>query len=69
MKSFIGNDTFLLTYGDGLSNVNIHELIEFHKSHGKMVTVTAVHPVARFGELNLNEDKVNWFKEKIFKLL
>ena len=64
MKSYIGNDTFLLTYGDGLSNVNIKELIEFHKSHGKMVTVTAVHPVARFGELNLDEDKVNWFKEK-----
>ena len=64
MKSYIGNDTFLLTYGDGLSNVNINELIEFHKSHGKMVTVIAVHPVARFGELNLDEDKVNWFKEK-----
>tara|TARA_A100001035_G_C27778984_1_gene500646 strand:- start:1654 stop:2418 length:765 start_codon:yes stop_codon:yes gene_type:complete len=64
MQSYIGNERFLLTYGDGLSNINIESLINFHKSHGKMVTVTAVHPVARFGELNLEGDKVNWFKEK-----
>ena len=43
MKKYIGNDTFLMSYGDGLSDVNIRKLIKFHKSHGKMVTVT-VHP-------------------------
>ena len=64
MQSYIGNERFLLTYGDGLSNVNIKKLIDFHDRHGKMVTVTAVHPVARFGELNIDGEKVNWFKEK-----
>ena len=64
MQSYIGNERFLLTYGDGLSNINIKNLIDFHEGHGKMVTVTAVHPVARFGELNLDGEKVNWFKEK-----
>tara|TARA_A100001388_G_C28760152_1_gene497291 strand:- start:1095 stop:1859 length:765 start_codon:yes stop_codon:yes gene_type:complete len=64
MKPYIGNETFLLTYGDGLANVNINELVNFHKSHGKMVTVTAVHPVARFGELSLNGTIVERFKEK-----
>ncbi len=64
MQSYIGNQTFLLTYGDGLANINIQKLLEFHRSHGKMVTVTAVHPVARFGELVLEGEKVNFFKEK-----
>ena len=64
MKKYTKNDTFLMTYGDGLSDVNIQELIEFHKSHGKMVTVTAVHPGARFGELLLNDYKVKKFEEK-----
>ena len=64
MKEFIGNEPFLLTYGDGLSNVNLTDLINFHKSHGKMVTVTAVHPGARFGELDINNDQVLNFKEK-----
>lgn len=64
LQSFIGNEPFLLTYGDGLSDVNIAELVEFHKSHGKMVTVSAVHPAARFGELELDGDNVTSFKEK-----
>jgi glucose-1-phosphate cytidylyltransferase len=64
MKDFIGDETFLLTYGDGLSNVDINALVEFHKSHGKMVTVTAVHPTARFGELEIENGKVNSFMEK-----
>ena len=64
MKSYIGDETFLLTYGDGLANINLDELVDFHKSHRKMVTVTAVHPVARFGELSLNGSKVEKFKEK-----
>jgi glucose-1-phosphate cytidylyltransferase len=64
MKSFIGDEPFLLTYGDGLSNVDLQALVEFHKAHGKMVTVTAVHPGARFGELDLNGCSVTSFKEK-----
>ena len=64
MKPFICNEPFLLTYGDGLSDVDLSELIDFHKSHGKMVTVTAVHPAARFGELEINGEKVTSFQEK-----
>ncbi|MCW7493175.1 glucose-1-phosphate cytidylyltransferase [Leptospira sp. 2 VSF19] len=64
LKEYIGNQTFMLTYGDGLSNVNIAELVKFHKSHGKMVTVTAVHPSARFGELEIHDSLVKSFQEK-----
>jgi len=64
LQTQIGNQTFLLTYGDGVSNINIDDLVSFHRSHGKMVTVSAVHPAARFGELNLEGDKVTTFKEK-----
>ena len=64
MQPFIGNETFLLTYGDGVSDINIDELIKFHKSHGKMVTVTAVRPRARFGELSIENNIVTSFKEK-----
>jgi len=64
MEQYVGDSSFLLTYGDGLSNVNIDELIEFHRSHGKMITVSAVHPGARFGELEIDGDVVRSFKEK-----
>ena len=64
MKPYIGDETCLLTYGDGLSDVDINELLDFHKSHGKMVTVTAVHPGARFGELEMLGEQVNSFQEK-----
>jgi glucose-1-phosphate cytidylyltransferase len=64
MKSFIGNETCLLNYGDGLSNVDLDQLIKFHKSHGKLVTVTAVHPGARFGELEIKGEQVTSFQEK-----
>ena len=64
MKHFIGNETCLLTYGDGLSDVDLDQLITFHKSHGKMVTVTAVHPGARFGELEMKGEQVISFQEK-----
>jgi glucose-1-phosphate cytidylyltransferase len=64
MQPFIGKERFLLTYGDGLSNVNLKELLSFHESHGKMVTVTAVHPSARFGELEIDGQQVKSFKEK-----
>ena len=64
MKNFIGNETFLLTYGDGLTDINISDLVNFHNSHGKMVTVSAVHPGARFGELEIENKIVTNFQEK-----
>ena len=64
MKPYIGSETCFLTYGDGVSNVDLDQLITFHKSHGKMVTVTAVHPGARFGELEMKGDQVTSFQEK-----
>ena len=67
MKRFskiISDKTFFLTYGDGVSDVDLTELLSFHQSHGKMATVTAVRPTARFGELNLNDDSVDSFEEK-----
>ena len=64
MESFIGDETFLLTYGDGVADVNINDLINFHNAHGKMVSMTAVRPAARFGELELNESTVVAFEEK-----
>lgn len=59
------NDTFFLTYGDGVSNVNIDKLLEFHKKHKKFLTVTAVKPPARFGYLSIKKDTVTNFKEKV----
>lgn len=64
MQSFIGNETCLLTYGDGVADIDIEALVAFHKNHGKMVTVTAVRPGARFGELQLDGDTVTTFQEK-----
>lgn len=64
LKSFIGNEPFMLTYGDGVANIDIDALLKFHRSHGKMVTVTAVHPGARFGELGIESGQVNSFQEK-----
>ena len=64
LQKLIGRETFMLTYGDGLSDVNITDLIAFHKNHGKLVTVTAVRPPARFGALRLKESEVISFKEK-----
>jgi len=60
----IGDETFLLTWGDGVADVDIDELIEFHRSHGKLATVTAVRPPARFGRLDLDGDAVVHFSEK-----
>ncbi len=65
MRDFIAGERFCLTYGDGLCDVDIGELLKFHEAHGKMVTVTAVHPTARFGELEIDEQSsVRSFKEK-----
>ena len=60
----LNGERCFLTYGDGLSNVNLSELEDFHKNHGKLATVTAVRPSARFGELELDGDRVLSFKEK-----
>ena len=64
MRDFVGNETCLLTYGDGVSDIDIDALLDFHKSHGKLVTVTAVRPSARFGELEFDGNQVTSFKEK-----
>jgi glucose-1-phosphate cytidylyltransferase len=65
-EKFLGNAPFFLTYGDGVSNVNIHKLREFHKNHGKLVTMTAVQPEGRFGAIKLDDkdDHVTEFMEK-----
>ena len=63
-EKLINDDEFMLTYGDGLGNVNIKKLINFHRSHGKIVTVTAVRPPARFGVLDIDKTKVKDFREK-----
>ena len=64
LTKLIGNETFLMTYGDGLSNINLKSLIKFHKKNKKLVTLTAVRPPARFGALKLKGQYVRYFKEK-----
>jgi len=64
LKNFIGNETFMVTYGDGLAAIDIGALVHFHRSHGKLATVTAVAPLARFGSLQLSADQVVHFEEK-----
>lgn len=65
IKKFVGNTTFMLTYGDGVSNVNINKLVEFHKRHGKVATLTAVNVGQRFGVLGINnEGVITSFREK-----
>ena len=64
LREFIGNEAFMLTYGDGVSDIDLDALLKFHESHGKMVTVSAVHPSARFGELEIENQKVVSFQEK-----
>jgi glucose-1-phosphate cytidylyltransferase len=64
LRDWIGDEPFLMTYGDGVADVDIGALVNFHQSHGKMATVTAVRPPARFGGLALEEDAVRRFEEK-----
>ncbi len=64
LKKKLGKDTFLLTYGDGISNVNLDKLIKFHKKNKKLITLTAVRPPARFGAIKILGKKVKTFKEK-----
>lgn len=64
LTKVLKNETFLLTYGDGISNININKLVNFHKKNKKLVTLTAVRPPARFGALKLKGSAVKYFKEK-----
>ena len=64
LKKYLIGETFFLTYGDGLSDINIMKLLKFHKKNKKLVTLTAVRPPARFGALKLNGNSVSYFKEK-----
>ena len=64
LQKLVGNETCMLTYGDGIADIDLNALIAFHKSHGKLVTVSAVRPPARFGAISLDGDRVKNFKEK-----
>ena len=65
VQKFIGNEDFMLTYGDGVANIDLEKLLAFHKSHGKIATVTAVQPEGRFGSMEILKDgTVDHFKEK-----
>jgi glucose-1-phosphate cytidylyltransferase len=64
LAAHLGNETFMLTWGDGVSNIDLHRLLDFHRSHGKLATLTAVRPPARFGHLDLEGDQITEFSEK-----
>ena len=64
LRNHLGDETFMMTYGDGVSNVDLRALVEFHKSHGKLATMTVVRPPARFGHMVLDGDVVLEFDEK-----
>lgn len=64
LSKYIGQETFMMTYGDGVSNVNLKKLLQFHKKNEKIVTMTAVRPPARFGAIKLKRNQVTYFKEK-----
>lgn len=65
IQPYIGNETFMLTYGDGVSDIDIGKLVDFHYRHGRLATVSSVQPGGRFGALDINQDsKVRGFQEK-----
>lgn len=64
LAPYLNNETFMLTWGDGVSDINLHKLLAFHRSHGKLATLTAVRPQARYGHLELDGDVVAEFSEK-----
>ena len=64
LAPYLGAETFLLTWGDGVADVNLHELIAFHRAHGRLATLTAVRPPARYGHLELEGDQIAVFSEK-----
>jgi glucose-1-phosphate cytidylyltransferase len=64
LAPYLSSGTFMLTWGDGVSDLNLHDLLAFHRSHGKLATLTAARPPARFGHIELDGDKVTVFSEK-----
>jgi glucose-1-phosphate cytidylyltransferase len=64
LAPYIGKETFMLTWGDGVSDIDLHDLLAFHRAHGKLATLTAVRPPARFGHLELDGDQIVEFSEK-----
>tara|TARA_Y100000816_G_scaffold292619_1_gene289169 strand:+ start:3989 stop:4681 length:693 start_codon:yes stop_codon:yes gene_type:complete len=64
LKKFLGNETFLMTYGDGVSDINLKKLVNFHKKNKSVMTLTAVRPPARFGSIKIKGDYIHYFKEK-----
>ena len=64
VEKYVQEDTFMMTYGDGISNVDINALLAFHNEHGKIATVTGINPASRFGELKINGNQVESFSEK-----
>lgn len=64
VKDYIGGEAFFMTYGDGVSDVDIPSTLEFHKKHGKLATMTAIQPEGRFGYIDIDKDNVNSFREK-----
>lgn len=64
IQPYIGKETFLMTYGDGLSDVNLHDLVQFHRKQGKLATLTAIQPEGRFGAITLEHDLITKFGEK-----
>lgn len=64
IEKYVEGDLFMLTYGDGIANINLHELLSFHKSHGRIGTVTGARPPSRFGEMIIKNNRVISFTEK-----
>ena len=64
LAPYLGNETFMLTWGDGVSDVNLHDLLAFHRSHSKLATLTAVRPPARYGYMKFNGERIIEFTEK-----
>ena len=67
VREYLGGERFMMTYGDGVSDVDINALLEFHKSHGKICTLTTVHPATQFGVIDIDGDRVQAFREKTNK--
>ncbi|MDD2678287.1 MAG: glucose-1-phosphate cytidylyltransferase [Candidatus Nanoarchaeia archaeon] len=64
LQKYVGDSTFMVTYGDGVANINLRKLYDYHKTHGKIATITGVRPSSRFGELNIEKNIVMDFREK-----
>ncbi len=64
VQKYVGDEVFLATYGDGLADINIKNIVDFHHSHGRIATLSVVHPISRFGVVNLDGDRVEKFTEK-----